>query len=47
MGLSEQVITACSSIVGALVSMAWGFVVVRMALTKKYHDFRLAMLPPN
>ena len=32
-------------IVGGLVGLAWGFLVLRMALRKKYDGFRIALVP--
>lgn len=44
LGASLQGITLTSTIVGALVSLFWSLVVVRMALRKRYGDFRLALV---
>jgi hypothetical protein len=48
-GLSSQTISISSFIASLPVGLAWGLVVVRMALKKKYIDFRLILVPkiPN
>jgi hypothetical protein len=45
MGWPQQSTIGFSTIAGALVSAAWGLVVVRMALRKKYIEFRLVLSP--
>lgn len=44
-GMSDQTIIFSGRTAGMVVSLAWGLVVVRMALAKKYIDFRLALIP--
>jgi hypothetical protein len=44
-GWSMGTIQASSGIAGMLVSLGWAVVVVKMALRKKYIDFRLALIP--
>jgi len=44
-GWPRQSTVLFSTIAGALVSVAWGLVVVRMALRKRYMDFRLVLAP--
>jgi hypothetical protein len=48
-GLSGRTITISGTVAGWFAGLAWGLVVVRMALRKKYADFRLALVPntPN
>jgi hypothetical protein len=43
--VSQETITLLSSIAGALVGLAWAIMVVRMALRKRYGEFRLALVP--
>jgi uncharacterized MnhB-related membrane protein len=45
LGAPSDALTALSAIVGWLLSLAWGVVVVRMALRKQYGEFRLALIP--
>jgi hypothetical protein len=40
-----QTITAVASGAGYLVGLVWALIVVRMALKKRYSEFRLALLP--
>ena len=44
-GVTPQTITLSSGIVGAVVNLIWSLFIVRMALRKKYGEFRLAMVP--
>ena len=44
-GVSTQMITLSSAIVGAIANLAWSLFVVRMALRKKYGEFRLGLVP--
>jgi hypothetical protein len=43
--VSPQMITLTSAIAGAIVNLIWSLFVIRMALRKKYGDFRLAVVP--
>jgi hypothetical protein len=47
MGYSMQTISVSTTIAGWVVGVAWGLVVVRMALLKVYSDFRLALVPKS
>jgi hypothetical protein len=47
MGYSAQTVAISTSSVGWLVGLAWGLVVVRMALLKTYSDFRLVLAPKS
>jgi hypothetical protein len=42
---SPQNLQMVSSIAGGLIGLAWGFVVLRMALRKNYSGFRIALVP--
>ena len=42
---SQQTLQIVTTILGGLVGLAWGFVVLRMALRKKYSGFRIALVP--
>jgi hypothetical protein len=44
-GVPLQTIQSVSGIVGLFIGLAWGIVVTRMALQKKYKGFRLALVP--
>jgi integral membrane sensor domain MASE1 len=44
-GVSTQTITLSSGAAGALANLIWSLFVVRMALRKKYGEFRLALVP--
>jgi hypothetical protein len=44
-GLSLQTISISGAVAGWLGGLPWGLVVVRMALRKRYNDFRLALAP--
>ena len=44
-GVTPQTITLSSSIAGAVVNLIWSLFNVRMALRKKYGEFRPAMVP--
>jgi hypothetical protein len=43
--LSSQNLHMVTTIAGGLVGLAWGFVVLRMALRKTYSGFRIALVP--
>ena len=43
--LPEQVITLGGGVMGGIIGLVWVVVVIRMALRKKYGDFRIALLP--
>ena len=45
MGLPRETVTLVSGLLGALTGLAWSFVVVGMALRKKYSDFRIVLVP--
>ena len=42
---SPTVISSVASLTGAAVGIVWSLFVVRMALRKKYRDFRIALVP--
>ena len=42
---SPQNLQVVSGIVGGMIGLAWGFVVLRMALRKHYSGFRIALVP--
>lgn len=42
---SPQSMQLMATIAGSLVGLAWGVVVLRMALRKKYNGFRIALVP--
>jgi hypothetical protein len=42
---SPQNLQMVTSIAGGLIGLAWGFVVLRMALRKNYSGFRIALIP--
>jgi len=44
-GWPLETISTTASAVGALSGIVWSTFVVRMALRKKYGDFRLALVP--
>jgi hypothetical protein len=43
-GIAFEPVAAFATIVAWLAALAWGFVVVRMALRKRYGEFRLALI---
>ena len=43
--LSPQNLQIVASSTGAVVGLAWGFIVLRMALRKRYNGFRIALVP--
>ena len=43
--LSPENMQMVAKIAGGLVGLAWGFVVLRMALRKNYSGFRIALVP--
>jgi len=43
--LSPQHLQVVTGVLGGLVGLAWGFVVLRMALRKTYSGFRIALVP--
>jgi hypothetical protein len=43
--LPPEVIVTYSPLLGAAVALPWIILVVRMALRKKYSDFRIALVP--
>jgi hypothetical protein len=43
---SIQTITAVSATLGYIVGLVWSMFVVRMALAKRYKEFRIALVPP-
>ena len=43
--LPEQIITVGGGVMGGIIGLVWVVVVIRMALRKKYGDFRIALLP--
>ncbi len=47
MGYSMQTIGVSTTIAVWVLGVAWGLVVVRMALLKVYSDFRLALFPKS
>jgi hypothetical protein len=44
-GVTLDAIQLISTVAGGLVGLLWAIVVVRMALKKKYGEFRLALVP--
>jgi hypothetical protein len=42
---SPQNLQVVSGIAGGMIGLAWGFVVLRMALRKHYSGFRIALVP--
>jgi ribose/xylose/arabinose/galactoside ABC-type transport system permease subunit len=45
--LPEEIITVGGGVMGGIIGLVWVVVVIRMALRKKYGDFRIALLPRN
>lgn len=43
--ISPENLNLVTAIAGGLVGLVWGFVVLRMALRKKYSGFRIALVP--
>jgi hypothetical protein len=43
-GIDFEPVAAFATIVAWLAALAWGFVVVRMALRKRYGEFRLVLI---
>ena len=43
--LPVEIIAVGGPILGAVIGLVWWVVVVRMALRKKYSDFRIALVP--
>ena len=43
--LPVEIITVVSPILGAVIGLVWAVMVTRMALRKKYSDFRIALVP--
>jgi hypothetical protein len=46
LGISEQV-PIISGLAGALISIAWWIIVIRMALKKEYKDFDIVLVRPR
>jgi len=46
-GAPSDLMMIINVIVGTIVGVAWMMAVVRMALRRRYRDFRLVMLPNN
>ena len=46
-GWPIEAISVASTLVSGLAGVVWSMFVVRMALRKKYGDFRLALVPPQ
>ena len=44
LGFAFQPVALVATVVAWLAALAWGFVVVRMALKKRYKEFRLALV---
>lgn len=44
-GFPVEPVRQVSSVAGGIVGLGWGLVVVRMALEKRYKDFRIALVP--
>ena len=44
---SIQTITIVSAALGYIVGIVWSVFVVRMALAKRYKEFRIALIPPT
>jgi hypothetical protein len=44
-GVPTATITLVSGILGGLIGIGWAIVVVRMALRKRYGDFRIVLVP--
>jgi hypothetical protein len=44
LGLAFQPVVLFATVVAWAAALAWGFVVVRMALKKHYNEFRLALI---
>ena len=44
-GMPPATITLTSGILGGIIGIVWMIVVVRMALRKRYGDFRIALVP--
>ncbi len=44
-GVSMEMIQLGSGILGLVIGLGWALLVVRMALRKRYGDFRLALVP--
>lgn len=44
MGAPSMAVTLTTSIIAGVLSIIWVFIVVRMALRKRYSDFRLAVV---
>ncbi len=45
MGASSRAVTLTTSITAGVLDIIWVFIVLRMALRKRYSDFRLAAVP--
>jgi hypothetical protein len=43
-GVPRSVITVGSGLLGFIIAIVWGIIVVRMALRKKYGEFRIALI---
>ncbi len=43
--LPKQIGTVSGGVMGGIIGLVWFVVVIRMALRKKYGDFRIALLP--
>ena len=44
-GMSLEMIQLASAILGGIIGIVWFVIVVRMALRKRYGDFRIALVP--
>lgn len=45
MGVPLETISMIGGIIGAVIGIVWGIVVIKMALNKKYKNFRIVLVP--